>query len=168
MHGLQVAAERGKKFDTIPFFAAELDPNQEALIEKLLGKDYEVVTAPQRLNKVAWDFVEHCAGRWESGKSMLVCIDKITSGRMWRRVGKTLGCEVSGGKKEAGHIALYHAGGAVVSRAELLASVWGPASTTGPRTVDAHIRALRRKLERAPSAPERIVTVVGRGYRLAR
>ena len=61
---------------------AELDPDQEALLDKLLGKDYEVVTADERLDKIAADFVEHCATRWESGKSMLVCIDKITCARM--------------------------------------------------------------------------------------
>lgn len=62
--------------------AAELDQDQMALLEKLLGKDYEVVTAPDRLEKLADDFVEHCATRWRSGKSMLVCIDKITCARM--------------------------------------------------------------------------------------
>ena len=61
---------------------AELDPDQEALLDKLLGKDYEVVTADERLDRIAADFVEHCATRWESGKSMLVCIDKITCARM--------------------------------------------------------------------------------------
>ena len=61
---------------------AELDPDQEALLEKLLGKDYEVITADERLAKIADDFVDHCATRWESGKSMLVCIDKITCARM--------------------------------------------------------------------------------------
>ena len=61
---------------------AELDPDQEALLEKLLGQDYEVVTADERLERIAADFVEHCAARWQSGKSMLVCIDKITCARM--------------------------------------------------------------------------------------
>ena len=61
---------------------AELDPDQEALLDKLLGQDYEVITADERLEKIAADFVEHCATRWESGKSMLVCIDKITCARM--------------------------------------------------------------------------------------
>lgn len=65
---------------------AELDPDQEALLEKLLGKDYEIVTAPDRLDKIADDFVEHCATRWESGKSMFVCIDKITCARMHKRI----------------------------------------------------------------------------------
>jgi type I restriction enzyme R subunit len=65
---------------------ADLDPDKEALLEKLLGKDYEVITAGDRLDKIACDFVEHCATRWESGKCMLVCIDKITCGRMWRKI----------------------------------------------------------------------------------
>jgi len=30
--------------------------------------------------------VEHCATRWESGKVMLVCIDKITCARMYQRI----------------------------------------------------------------------------------
>src|ERR1017187_8491341 len=65
---------------------ADLDPDKEALLEKLLGQDYEVITAGDRLEKLAADFVEHCATRWESGKSMLVCIDKLTCGRMYQRI----------------------------------------------------------------------------------
>ncbi len=65
---------------------ADLDPDQVALLEKLLGKDYEVITADDRLDKLADDFVEHCATRWQTGKSMLVCIDKITCARMFQRI----------------------------------------------------------------------------------
>jgi type I restriction enzyme R subunit len=65
---------------------AELDPDQTALLEQLLGKDYEVITADDRLAKLADDFVEHCATRWQTGKSMLVCIDKITCARMLQRI----------------------------------------------------------------------------------
>ncbi|MDD9962052.1 MAG: type I restriction endonuclease subunit R [Gammaproteobacteria bacterium] len=63
---------------------AELDSDQEALLEKLLGKDYEVITADERLERIADDFVDHCATRWQSGKSMLVCIDKVTCARMYQ------------------------------------------------------------------------------------
>jgi type I restriction enzyme R subunit len=56
------------------------------LLERLLGKDYEVITADDRLDKLADDFVEHCTTRWETGKSMLVCIDKITCARMFQRI----------------------------------------------------------------------------------
>lgn len=65
---------------------ADLDPDQEALLEKLLGKDYEVITADDRLDKLADDFVEHCSTRWRTGKSLLVCIDKITCARMFQRI----------------------------------------------------------------------------------
>ena len=65
---------------------AELDPDQEALLEKLLGQDYEVITADERLEKVAADFVEHCAARWQCGKAMLICIDKITCARMLQMI----------------------------------------------------------------------------------
>jgi len=65
---------------------ADLDPDQIALLEKLLGKDYEVITADDRLNKIALDFVDHCSTRWESGKAMFVCIDKITCGRMFKLI----------------------------------------------------------------------------------
>ncbi len=65
---------------------ADLDADQQALLDKLLGKDYEVVTADERLDRIAADFVEHCAARWESGKALFVCIDKITCARMYQRI----------------------------------------------------------------------------------
>lgn len=65
---------------------ADLNPDQEALLEKLLGKDYEVITADDRLDQIAADFVAHVTTRWESGKAMLVCIDKITCARMFQRI----------------------------------------------------------------------------------
>lgn len=65
---------------------ADLDADQLALLDKLLGKDYEVITADDRLERIATDFVEHCAARWESGKSLFVCIDKITCARMYQSI----------------------------------------------------------------------------------
>jgi type I restriction enzyme R subunit len=65
---------------------AELDEDQQALLDKLLGKDYEVITADERLDKIATDFVDHCAMRWESGKTLFVCIDKITCARMYQLI----------------------------------------------------------------------------------
>jgi type I restriction enzyme R subunit len=66
--------------------AADLDPDQAALLEKLLGRDDEVITADDRLDTLAAAFVEHCTTRWESGKSMLVCIDKLTCARLHQRI----------------------------------------------------------------------------------
>ena len=63
-------------------------------------------------------------------------------------------------------LALLRRRGAVVSRVELLTTVWGHASSVLTRTVDTHIGELRRKLEWDPSAPRHILTVRKAGYRL--
>ncbi|MBM4265201.1 MAG: response regulator transcription factor [Deltaproteobacteria bacterium] len=52
----------------------------------------------------------------------------------------------------------------VYDRAQLLELVWGPDTYVEPRTVDVHIRRLRRRIERDDSEPEWIVTVRGVGY----
>jgi two-component system alkaline phosphatase synthesis response regulator PhoP len=52
----------------------------------------------------------------------------------------------------------------VYERAQLLDLVWGPDTFVEPRTVDVHIRRLRRRIERDDAAPELIVTVRGVGY----
>jgi DNA-binding response OmpR family regulator len=57
--------------------------------------------------------------------------------------------------------------GTVLSREELLEKVWGFSSDILSRTVDVHMAALRKKLERDPKFPELILTVKGFGYKLA-
>lgn len=55
--------------------------------------------------------------------------------------------------------------GVVLSRDLLLSKVWGYDYFGDRRTVDVHIRWLRKKVEDDPSSPTRIVTVRGIGYR---
>ena len=58
------------------------DPNVTERLEKALKRQYHVITAQKRLDAIAADFVEHYTTAWESGKAMLVCIDKLTCVRM--------------------------------------------------------------------------------------
>ena len=51
-------------------------------LERELRRDYHVITAEKRLDQVARDFVRHYSAAWETGKAMLVCIDKVTCVRM--------------------------------------------------------------------------------------
>jgi DNA-binding response OmpR family regulator len=53
----------------------------------------------------------------------------------------------------------------VLSRDLLLSKVWGADYFGDPRTVDVHIRWLRKKIEADASNPTRIITVRGIGYR---
>ncbi|MBF0435749.1 MAG: type I restriction endonuclease subunit R [Magnetococcales bacterium] len=52
-------------------------------LEMALKNDYELITAPERLEQIARDFVDHYARAWETGKAMFVCIDKVTCVRMY-------------------------------------------------------------------------------------
>jgi DNA-binding response OmpR family regulator len=61
---------------------------------------------------------------------------------------------------------LAAAPGRVFSRQALLERVWEHGFFGDERLVDVHVRRLRTKVERDPSAPELVVTVRGLGYRL--
>ena len=55
--------------------------------------------------------------------------------------------------------------GIAYSRDELLNHVWGYEYVGETRTVDVHIRQLRKKIEKDDANPELVETVRGRGYR---
>ncbi len=62
------------------------DINVAQRLENELKRDYHVITAGSRLDQVARDFVLHYSTAWESGKVMMICIDKITCVRMHRLI----------------------------------------------------------------------------------
>ncbi len=53
----------------------------------------------------------------------------------------------------------------VYDRLQLLDLVWGHDTHVEPRTVDVHVRRLRKRIERDDAHPELIVTVRGVGYK---
>ena len=54
----------------------------------------------------------------------------------------------------------------VVSRRELMQHLWASEHVGDEHACEVHISNLRRKIERDPSQPERLVTVRGEGYKL--
>jgi type I restriction enzyme R subunit len=66
--------------------AAELDEEQEKLLERELGRQYHLLTRDDRLETVALDVVQHFLGRGFQGKAMVVSIDKATALRMYEKV----------------------------------------------------------------------------------
>ena len=62
-------------------------------------------------------------------------------------------------------VALMRRPGHILSRAQLLAVLPGESSQALDRTVDVHMRNIRRKLELDPAKPQLLQTVVGAGYR---
>ncbi len=62
-------------------------------------------------------------------------------------------------------VCLFEAKGAVLSREQIQAHVWGAGHHGTPRTVDNFLLQLRTKLEDDPTNPRHLVTVRGVGYR---
>jgi two-component system catabolic regulation response regulator CreB len=62
--------------------------------------------------------------------------------------------------------ALANVAGRVLSRDQLVARVWGDGHALTERTIDTHVKALRRKLAEAGAGPSLIVAVRGVGFKL--
>ncbi|MEN7974011.1 MAG: response regulator transcription factor, partial [Verrucomicrobiota bacterium] len=57
--------------------------------------------------------------------------------------------------------------GRVYSRNEILDRVWGMEALPSNRTIDNHIVKLRQKIESDPKEPQHILSIYGKGYKLA-
>jgi len=76
------------------------DPDVTERLEKELKREYHIITAEKRLETVAADFVTHYTTGWESGKAMLVCIDKVTCVRMHALIAKHWDMRIASLEKE--------------------------------------------------------------------
>lgn len=76
------------------------DPSVTERLEKELKREYHIITAETRLDKIAADFVEHYTTGWETGKAMLVCIDKVTCVRMHALIEKHWNARIAVLEKE--------------------------------------------------------------------
>ncbi|MGC6371269.1 type I restriction endonuclease subunit R [Pseudomonas sp. S2.OTC.A_B10] len=91
---------------------AELDSDQEAKLERELGRQYPLITRDDRLDTVATDIVRHFLGRGFVGKAMVVCIDKATALRMHDKVKQHWAAESAQVQKELGELTYQsHSGG---------------------------------------------------------
>lgn len=86
--------------------AAGLDDEQEARLERELGRQYHILTRDDRLETVAKDIVSHFLGRGFQGKAMVVSIDKATALRMHDKVRKYWEAEKQRVQKELGNHSL--------------------------------------------------------------
>lgn len=83
---------------------ADLDTEQEAKLERELGRQYHLITRDDRLEAVAQDIVNHFLGRGFVGKAMVVSIDKATALRMYEKVKAHWVSETARVQKELGEL----------------------------------------------------------------
>ena len=55
--------------------------------------------------------------------------------------------------------------GRVLTRDTLIDRIWGHGYVGDMKTLDVHVKRLRAKVEEDPSAPKRITTIRGLGYK---
>ncbi len=84
--GIVDPALNSKLYEKIDEF--DLSDEQEEKLRRALAHEYHVLTSNERLDKIAKDLVEHYSTMWESGKAMLVCLDKVTCVRMYNLIDK--------------------------------------------------------------------------------
>jgi type I restriction enzyme R subunit len=89
---------------------ADLDADQEAKLEKVLGRQYHLITRDDRLETAAQDIVRHFLGRGFVGKAMVVSIDKATALRMHDKVKRHWAAETARVRKELGELAILPLG----------------------------------------------------------
>jgi type I restriction enzyme, R subunit len=94
---------------------ADLDPEQEAKLERELGRQYHLITRDDRLDTVAKDIVRHFLGRGFVGKAMVVSIDKATALRMHDKVKLHWADDLARTQKELGELAYVLVEGGMTS-----------------------------------------------------
>ncbi len=100
---------------------ADLDEGQEDKLEKVLGRQYHLITRDDRLETVARDIVRHFLGRGFMGKAMVVSIDKATALRMHDKVKKNWAAETARVQNELGRYDLPASDrAALIERLEVL------------------------------------------------
>jgi len=79
---------------------AELNPEQDAKLEREMSRQYHILTRDDRLETVAQDIVRHFLGRGFTGKAMVVSVDKATALKMHEKVRKHWGEELASAQQE--------------------------------------------------------------------
>lgn len=80
---LQIINEHFDEEMTAILEAAELDDSQERALSRRFATEYQLITRPERLRRIAADLVHHFVGRGFLGKGMFVAVDKVTAVRMY-------------------------------------------------------------------------------------
>ena len=130
---LQIVNESFDEELTTILEEAELDDSQERALSRRFATEYQLITRPERLRRIAADLVRHFVERGFLGKAMFVAIDKATAVRMydlvaeeWESTSTSCGSAPSGCRSWSGS--------AWTSRSPSWRRPTWPSSSPSPRT----------------------------------
>ena len=124
---------------TVPFSPEELLARALVITRRVLGRANDIVPTI-RLGKIEVDILNRQVKAGES----VVHLSGIEQSLLYLLASRS---------------------GRVVTRDEILDTIWGPDFVAESNVVDRHVRSLRVKLQNDYRHPRFIATVVGRGYR---
>jgi DNA-binding response OmpR family regulator len=166
--GESVAAEV-RRFSTVPLLMLTAKSAEQDRIDGLeLGADDYVTKpfSPRELVLRAQAILRRGRGERQSGGPVSFGGGELVIDED-RRTVRARGETVELTPTEWGILAaLTRVPGRVYSRYELINRVRGYEYEGYERTIDSHVKNLRRKIERIPSQPVIVATVLGAGYRL--
>lgn len=119
-----------------------LDQDQEEKLRRELSRDYHILTSDERLDRIARDVVAHAAKRWQTGKSMMVALDKITCVRMFDLITKYWSDQVA---KQEGRLAELR--GSLVAEIPTLASQTSDMDAKSSAALQTRVQEAEAKLE---------------------
>ncbi len=90
---------------------AELDDSQERALARRFATEYQLITGPERLRRLAADLVSHFVGRGFLGKAMYVGIDKATAVRMYEYVAEEWQKQLAELRRRAARLPALERGG---------------------------------------------------------
>ena len=149
---------------------------QKAINETKLNIPHIVVGTQNHLSLAGDNFVTIA---FDKPQQLNQCLQNATAkqkGRFLRLPNLTVDCEqlnvLRNGEKysltpkefKLLHLLISHHN-QILSRKEIMQTVWETDYMGDTRTLDVHIRWLREKIEDNPSRPERLITIRGLGYR---
>ncbi len=70
---------------------AEMDPLQREKVEAYFAQNHVLLDTEKRLRIIAEDLVQHFSNRWQEGKAMMVCLNKVSCVRMYNYVQEAWG-----------------------------------------------------------------------------
>ncbi len=162
MGGLDVLRAIRKESDVPVIVVSAKDAEADVVTALELGAD-DYVTKPYSLRELLARVRAATRRRGTPGESITVGAATLDRDAHQLRIGNT-SLDLPRKEFEVMSLLMEHPG-RVVPREEFLDKVWGYTWFGDTRTLDQHIRRLRRRLEEHPEAPV-IETVRGVGYRV--
>ena len=167
-NGLDFLRSLRSKSDVPVIVLTSRDEETDRVVGLEMGADDYVLKpfSPREVSARVRAVLRRAQARPQNDEERPVAVGTLSADGRTRKAAVS-GAELSLSRTEFDLLSAFlRSPGRVFERGQLLDAVWGTEVTVGDRTIDVHVKALRRKIEEAGGDPRVLETVRGVGYRL--